>query len=69
MAAGDAFRVTSEEVLFSTLEYQADTRNRNWDISPDGESFYFVLEAQVGEARQVMVLNWFEELEQISGGQ
>ncbi len=69
VAAGDVFRVTSEEVLFSTLEYQADTRNRNWDISPDGESFYFVLEAQVGEARQVMVLNWFEELEQISGGQ
>jgi serine/threonine-protein kinase len=69
VAAGDAFRVTTEEVLFPTLEYQTDTRNRNWDISPDGESFYFILETPVGEARQVMVLNWFEELEQMSGGQ
>jgi len=69
VAAGDAFRVTSEQVMFSTLEYQTDTRNRNWDISPDGESFYFILETPVGEARQVMVLNWFAELEQISGGE
>ena len=66
---GDSFAVASEEVLFPTLEYQTDTRNRNWDISPDGASFYFVLETPTGEARQVMVLNWFEELEQMSGGQ
>ena len=64
IAAGGAFRVVAERVLFSTAGFLTDNRNRSYTVSPDDRTFYFVKgSASSGVQNQlVVVLNWFDEL-------
>ncbi len=57
-----SFRVVSEQVLFSTIGYVADTRHRLYALSPDGQSFIFIRQNATETPGAVIVLNWFEEL-------
>ena len=57
-----SFRVVSEQVLFSTIGYEADTRHRLYALSPDGQSFIFIRQNATETLGAVIVLNWFEEL-------
>ena len=64
IAAGAAFRVVTERVLFSTSGYQTDNRHVLYTVSPDDRTFYFVKSgADAGTQNEVVVvLNWFDEL-------
>ena len=57
-----SFRVLSERVLFSTVDYVSDTRHRRYAVSPDDQSFIFARQPGGQTTRVVVVLNWFEEL-------
>ncbi len=64
IAQGDAFRIASSRVLFSTRPYAGDNRHRSYTVAPDGGSFYFIRAPSLltGSSQVVVVLNWFEEL-------
>ena len=64
IAPGEAFRVVTERVLFSTSGYQTDNRHVLYTVSPDDRTFYFVKPgADAGTQNEVVVvLNWFDEL-------
>jgi hypothetical protein len=49
-------------VLFSAKTYLTDNRNRDYAVSPDGRSFYFLRPSVPPATSMVIVLNWFEEL-------
>ncbi len=57
-----SFRVVSERVLFSTVDYVSDSRHRRYAVSPDDQSFIFARQHGGQTSRAVVVLNWFEEL-------
>ncbi len=59
---GAAFHVSSQRVLFAASSYLTDTRSRNYAVSPDDRSFYFVRAKVVPANTYVVVLNWFAEL-------
>jgi eukaryotic-like serine/threonine-protein kinase len=63
LVPGDAFRIASSRVLFSTRAYASDNRHRSYTVAPDG-SFYFIRAPSLlmGSSYVVVVLNWFEEL-------
>jgi serine/threonine protein kinase/Tol biopolymer transport system component len=64
IAPGDAFRVVSEQVLFSTHDYATDNRHHSYTVSLDDRSLIFVKAPFLsgGPNQLVIVLNWFEEL-------
>ena len=64
IAPGAAFRVVTERVLFSTGGYVSDNRHRQYTVSPDDRTFYFVTSGAEAGAQNtlVVVLNWFDEL-------
>ena len=61
------FRANEPRVLFEgDLWIQPGFMNRNYDVSPDGSSFLILTEGQdAPESRLNVILNWFEELEQL----
>ena len=61
------FRVTAERPLFSARDYLTDNRHRNYAVSSDGRSFYFVRTLPGTPSQLVVVLNWFEELRRQAG--
>ena len=60
-------RTNEPRVLFEgDLWIQPGFLNRNYDVSPDGSSFLILTGGQdAPESRLNVVLNWFEELEQL----
>jgi serine/threonine-protein kinase len=66
------FRVVERPVLFSLgPEYMAGGLGGTWDITDDDERFLLARSVGSNEAVQtriVLVLNWFEELEEFMGG-
>jgi serine/threonine-protein kinase len=59
---GAQFHANSQHVLFSAKRYLTDTRNRNYAVSPDDRSFYFLRPKALTTTSMVVVLNWFDEL-------
>jgi len=57
-----AFRVTSQRVLFQAVAYLADNRSRNYAVSPDDKTFYFMRAKSATAVPFVVILNWLEEL-------
>ncbi len=64
---GAAFHVSAQRVLFSTSSYLTDNRSRNYTVSPDDRSFYFIRAKVVPANTYVVVLNWFAELKAKAG--
>jgi hypothetical protein len=65
LTPGAAFRVVTERVLFSTVAYLSDNRNRMYAVAPGDRSFYFLKKgnADSGAKNQlVLVVNWLDEL-------
>ena len=69
IAPGEAFRVVSEQVLFSTQDYVVGNRNRSFTVAPDDRSFVFIKVLKTGGTgtQIVATLNWFEELKRKVG--
>jgi serine/threonine-protein kinase len=59
---GPQFHATAQRVLFSAKDYLTDNRNRDYTVSPDDRSFYFLRPKQPPPTSMVIVLNWFEEV-------
>ena len=57
------FRIMTSQPLFSVRQYLADVLHTSYAASPDDQSFIFVRRLDGGDARLVMVLDWFKELE------
>ena len=49
-------------MLFSAHSYLKDVRNRDYAVSKDDRSFFFIRAKVVPATTYVVVLNWFEEL-------
>ena len=62
IAPGPNFRSSGERVLFSAQDYFSDNRSRNYAVTPDDRSFYFIRAKVKPATTSVVVLNWFEEL-------
>jgi hypothetical protein len=58
---GDAAAV-SREVLFDDV-YMPSNQHANYSVMPDGQHFLFTKSAG-GDAKTVVILNWFEEVRQ-----
>jgi serine/threonine-protein kinase len=59
---GPQFRATGQRVLFSAKGYLSDNRSRDYAISPDDRSFYFLRPKEPPATSMVIVQNWFEEV-------
>jgi serine/threonine-protein kinase len=59
---GAQFHANSQRALFSAKGYQADIRSRDYTVSPDDRSFYFLRPKVAAPTSMVVVLNWFDEL-------
>jgi Tol biopolymer transport system component len=59
---GAQFHASSQRVLFSAKGYMTDVRSRNYAVSPDDRSFYFLRPKVAEPTSMVVVLNWFDEL-------
>ncbi len=62
------FTAGSPVVLFTfTGRYRTAITGVNYDISPDGQRFLMIKEAEEeeGESQIHVVLNWFEELKRL----
>ncbi len=55
-----AFTVGARKVLFPVHRYESSANNREWDVTPDDQTFVFFRQSGAGELN--LVLNWFEEL-------
>jgi serine/threonine-protein kinase len=62
IAPGDAFQVTARRVLFSTVNYSADVRNRTYAVSPDDQAFYFIQRGSANVGGVVVLRNWLGEV-------
>jgi serine/threonine-protein kinase len=63
--AKPAFHASRPRVLMSTVSHSSSTVKRNYDISPDGQSF-LIVQPEMSKlapcAQLSLVMNWFEEL-------
>jgi serine/threonine-protein kinase len=56
------FHLNGERTLFPTKAYAADNRFRDYAVSPDGKTFYFIEGLQGTASQMVVVTNWWEDL-------
>ena len=66
VAAEPEFRAGSPQELFDAEDFvRGRDRDRDWDVSQDGERFVAVLGTTAGAAQEInVVVNWFEELKE-----
>ena len=59
-------RIGRPQLLFTGPFFEGRVYGRNYDVTPDGRRFLMVMDAQPESVTQIrVVLNWFEELEQL----
>lgn len=66
VSAGTELTLSDPTVLFEErYSFGSGITNRNYDISADGQRFVMVKD-ELNTRRLNLVLNWFEELEQLA---
>ena len=66
VATSPTFAIRRQRPLFSAKPFISDSRNRAYSVAPDGQSFYFV-RVPTTRVENIVVLNWFDELEAKAG--
>ncbi len=63
---GATFKAENPELLFEgSYAYNFTGKTSNYDVTPDGQRFLMVEEAEEGQGQINVVLNWFEELKRL----
>ncbi len=63
---GATFKAETPGLLFEgSYAYNFTGKTSNYDVTPDGQRFLMVEEAEEGQGQINVVLNWFEELKRL----
>jgi serine/threonine-protein kinase len=63
---GATFKAEKPRLLFEgSYSYNFTGKTSNYDVTPDGQRFLMVEEAEEGQTQIQVVLNWFEELKRL----